>query len=124
MKRIAIVLLATCLFACSPQHETEADREEEVSLYNEHDGLTLPEEMQRELDVQLMPITDTNTIPENAVIRGAREDFAYVKKGNHFVRTVLQDLSVGDQLVTRAVKDLWMIELLAIRGGEPCCPAD
>jgi hypothetical protein len=124
MKRIASVLLATVLCACSPQHENEADREEEVSLYNEHDGLTLPADMQRELGIQLMCLKNTSAIPESAIIRGAKEDFTYVLNGKHFVRTPLERLSPGDQVVTHGVKDLWMIELLAIRGGEPCCPAD
>jgi hypothetical protein len=122
MNRIALLLLAAVLIGCGPPEEREPDHDE-VSLYSEHEGLTLPEDMQRELGLQLMSVTDTNAIPESAIIRGAKEDFGYVKKGPHFQRTLLNDISLGHELVTHGVKDLWMIELLAIRGGEPCCPA-
>jgi hypothetical protein len=122
MKYLTLIALATALIGCTPHEHHDRDaHSEEVSLYNEHDGLTLPEEMQRELGVQLMALTDTNAIPESAIIRGAKEDFTYVKDGKHFVRTPLAGLASGNEIVTHGVKDLWMIELLAIRGGEPCC---
>ena len=122
MRRLPAILLCLALVGCSPhEHDDHEARGEEVSLYDEHEGLTLPEEMQRELGVQIAPVADTNAIPESAIIRGAKEDFAYVKDGKYFVRTPLEELSAGAEIVTRGVKDLWMIELLAIRGGEPCC---
>jgi hypothetical protein len=124
MKGLAIILLSIGLLGCSPHEEYERQQDEEISLYNEHDGLTLPEDMKRELGLQLTSVTDTNAVPESAIIRGAKEDFAYVLNGKHFVHTPLERLSVGDQIVRHGAKDLWMIELLAIRGGEPCCPAD
>ena len=122
MKRFPLIVLALALIGCAPHdHDDHEAHGEEVSLYDEHHGLTLPEEMQRELGVEIMSVTDTNAIPENAIIRGAKEDFTYVKDGKIFVRTVLGNVPGGAEIVTRGVKDLWLIELLAIRGGEPCC---
>ena len=124
MKHLILFLVAAGLIGCAPHDEQEHAHEDhgpEVSLYNEHAGLTLPDEMQRELNVQLMAVTHTNAIPESAIIRGAKEDFTYVKEGTNLVRTLLHEVPVGAQVVTNGVKDLWMIELLAIRGGEPCC---
>ncbi|HZO83907.1 MAG TPA: hypothetical protein VFC26_01760 [Verrucomicrobiae bacterium] len=121
MKYLTFVLLVIMITGCQHKHEGHEPPEGEISLYDEHDGLSLPEEMQRELGVELAAVSDTNAIPESAIIRGAREDFTYVKDGKHFVRTPLGELVAGAQIVTRGVKDLWMIELLAIRGGEPCC---
>jgi hypothetical protein len=120
MKWLPLIIIAIGIIGCKTHEEAESDHAE-ISLYSEHDGLTLPEDMQRELGVQLVSLADTNHIPENAIIRGAREDFTYVKEGKHFVRTPLGEISAGAQIVTHGVKDLWMIELLAIRGGEPCC---
>jgi hypothetical protein len=122
MKWLALILIviAISLVGCKPDEEAESDHDE-ISLYDEHEGLTLPEDMQRELGVQLVSLADTNQIPESAIIRGAREDFTYVKDGKHFVRMPLGQVSAGAEIVTRGVRDLWMIELLAIRGGEPCC---
>ena len=122
MKYWILIVLVALTAGCHVEHENEAPAEE-VSLYNEHDGITLPEEMQRELGLQVSTVTDTNLVPENAIIRGAREDFTYVRSDGHFVRTLLGKLEVGDQVVTHGVKDLWRIELLAVRGGQPCCPA-
>jgi hypothetical protein len=121
MKYLLLIFVIVALMGCGHEHETDESHGDEISLYNEHDGLTLPEDMQRELGVQLMAVTDTNAIPETAIIRGAKEDFTYVKDGKHFVRTLLGQISAGQEIVTHGVKDLWMIELLAIRGGEPCC---
>jgi hypothetical protein len=121
MKYLAIIFLAITITGCRHEHEGHESHEGEISLYDEHDGLSLPEDMQRELGVELAPVTDTNAIPESAIIRGAMEDFTYVKDGKHFVRKPLGELGAGVHIVTRGVKDLWMIELLAIRGGEPCC---
>jgi len=122
MRYLAIILLLLAAAACRSERDGAEPENHEVSLYNEHDGLTLPEEMQRELGLQFMSVGDTNQIPESAIIRGAKEDFTYVKDGKHFVRTLLGDVAVGNEVVTHGVKDLWMIELLAVRGGEPCCP--
>ena len=122
MKRFYLIILAVALIGCAPHdHDDHEAPGEEVSLYDEHRGLTLPEEMQRELGVEMMAVTDTNASPESAIIRGAKEDFTYVKDGKFFVRTVLGDVPGGAEIVTRGVKDLWLIELLAIRGGQPCC---
>jgi hypothetical protein len=121
MKCLTAILCASTLIGCAPRDDDHETPAEEVSLYDAHDGLNLPPEMQRELGVALLTVTDTNTVPESAIIHGAKEDFTYVKDGKHFVRTPLSELSIGAQVVTHGVKDMWRIELLALRGGEPCC---
>ena len=122
MKYVALALLVIAICGCSSDREATESPATEVSLYDEHDGLTLPEEMQRELGLQFASVIDTNHIPESAIVRGAKEDFTYVRDGKHLVRTLLSNVAIGNEVVTRGVKDLWMIELLAVRGGEPCCP--
>ena len=121
MKCLAAIFCATALIGCAQRDEDHEAKAEEISLYDAHDGLTLPAEMQRELGVATSTVTDTNTVPESAIIRGAKEDFTYVKDGKHFVRTPLAELSTGAEIVVHGVKDMWRIELLALRGGEACC---
>ena len=137
MKSILIILMVVFLVGCSQHDEEEHSHHEEVSLFDEHEGLNLPEEIKRELAVEVVAVKDINCIPESAIVRGAQEDFAYVQRGKYLKRTPLkvgaatngcmvveEGLAVGDRIVTHPAKDLWLIELLAIRGGEPCCPVD
>lgn len=134
MKLSFLLLLLLCVLGCAPEEHSH-EREDELSLFNEDTGLNLPEEMKRELGVEVMTLSENMRVPDSALIRGVREDFVYVQKEQHFLRapvaigamadgsfTITNGLSIGDQVVVRAAKDLWMIELLAVRGGEPCCP--
>lgn len=86
----------------------------------------------------LLPVPRTNGLPTvatAAVIDSAQGAFVYAVSGEHFVRTpvktgasdgthveVLEGLYAGDEVVTRGVDTLWMIELSALKGGTPCCP--
>lgn len=86
----------------------------------------------------LLPVPRTNALPTvatSAVIDGAHGAFVYAVSGEHFVRTpvktgasdgthveVIEGLYAGDEVVTRGVDTLWMIELSALKGGTPCCP--
>ena len=76
------------------------------------------------------------SIPESAVIDGVAGAFVYAANGEHFTRTqvkvgsvtdgwveVIDGLYAGDVVATKAVDSLWLIELCALKGGTPCCPA-
>lgn len=69
-------------------------------------------------------------IPQSALLRTAEGTFAYVVNGNAYLRTpvkagteadgwveVIDGLLSGDQVVTKPVQNLWLIELRATKGG-------
>jgi multidrug efflux pump subunit AcrA (membrane-fusion protein) len=70
------------------------------------------------------------TVPKSAVLRSAEGAYAYTLNGNAYYRTaiklgaeaegqfeVMDGLLGGDVVVTKAVEELWLIELRATRGG-------
>lgn len=72
-------------------------------------------------------------IPASALLKTAEGNFVYTSNGKFFVRTpikigasdgkvveVADGLYSGDQVVTSAVKSLWMAELQILRGGKAC----
>lgn len=76
------------------------------------------------------------TVPEAAVIHGAGGAFVYAVNGEHFTRTpvklgatadgwveITDGLYAGDVVATQAADAMWLIELSALKGGSPCCPA-
>ena len=76
------------------------------------------------------------TVPEAAVIHGAVGAFVYAVIGEHFTRTpvktgavtdgwveITDGLYAGDVVAVKAAESLWLIELSALKGGSPCCPA-
>ena len=138
MKMYALLLLLLLLLCgCGGNDEGEHEPEQTVDLFQPNKGLTLPEEVKQSLGVALVEVAETNsviTIPISAVIEGAQETFVYVESGDYLVRTpikpgtavngmveITDGLLAGDRVVANAAKDLWMIELLAVRGGTPCC---
>jgi hypothetical protein len=75
-------------------------------------------------------------VPSAAIVSGAEGPFVYTVNGSHFTRTpvklgsadggwvaVVDGLYAGDSVVAKAAETLWMIELCALKGGTPCCPA-
>lgn len=109
-----------------------------VALYQKNRGVRLPDEVRTKLGVALAEVREQPfiAIPESAIIQGIEGDFVYVQSGEHFVRTLVvsgakqagwmeikDGLLPGDKVVASGAHDLWMIELLALRGGSPCCPA-
>jgi multidrug efflux pump subunit AcrA (membrane-fusion protein) len=75
-------------------------------------------------------------VPASAVLRDATTSFVYTINGSHFVRTpvkpgaqsegwveIADGLYAGDDVVARGGDALWRIELCALKGGAPCCPA-
>ena len=148
----SLLALLLVLGACNSEHAShsldETDKSQTVSLYQKNQGLLLPEEIRAKLGVTLKEIEEESfpgqggssppasiAIPESAVIQGVQGDFVYVENGEHLVRTpvvpgakhdgwieITDGLLPGDKVVTKAAHDLWMIELLALRGGSPCCP--
>lgn len=75
-------------------------------------------------------------VPASAVVDGVAGAFVYAANGGHFTRTpvktgatadgwveIRDGLYAGDVIVSRAAGELWMIELCALKGGSPCCPA-
>ena len=143
-----IVALAGCNSDGELSSNEQTENSETVSLYQKNRGLLLPEEVRASLGVTLIDVEakslseQTNAssavplvVPESALIQGVQEDFVYVENGEHFVRTpvvvgtrrdgwleITEGLLPGDKVVAKAAHDLWMIELLALRGGSPCCP--
>lgn len=74
--------------------------------------------------------TPVTVIPSSAVLRAAEGTFVYVVNGSAFYRTsvklgsetenkieVTDGLYAGDQVVTKPVETLWIIELRATKGG-------
>ncbi len=75
----------------------------------------------------------TVCIPASALLTTARGDFVYVVNGHYFFRSpvlagrrsddcieIRDGLFEGDRVVSHGVKQLWLIELQAINGGEAC----
>jgi multidrug efflux pump subunit AcrA (membrane-fusion protein) len=69
-------------------------------------------------------------------VEGVEGPFVYTANGSHFTRTVVRlgavsdgwvevvdGLYAGDSVVSKAADTVWMIELCALKGGAPCCPA-
>jgi hypothetical protein len=81
----------------------------------------------------------TNTVlavPASAVVDGVAGAFVYAVNGAHFTRTAVKTgatdnglmeitdgLYAGDVVAAKAADSLWLIELSALKGGSPCCPA-
>lgn len=72
-------------------------------------------------------------IPRSAVLRTTLGLFVYVANGGHFLRTpvkvgaisaekaeIVEGLYAGDQVVVRAVDQLWLAELRFTKGGGHC----
>lgn len=82
-------------------------------------------------------VSDTNSvivIPTAALFHTTAGDFVYLENGKHFVRAAVQPgrtdgefteiadgLYLGDKVVIRPVKTLWMTELHNVNGGDACC---
>jgi multidrug efflux pump subunit AcrA (membrane-fusion protein) len=75
-------------------------------------------------------------VPETAVLRGADGCYVYAVNGAHLTRTPVKigavtdglveiedGLYAGDAVVGTGVENLWLVELCALKGGTPCCPA-
>ena len=141
MKRLTTILICAFLAGCRAEHHEDGDHEghgsaETLSLYQKDRGLLLPAELRSSLGVKFIEITDLPAlVPKSAVVEGVQEDFVYAQNGEHLVRTpvvtgaargnevqLTEGVLAGDRVVATAAHDLWMIELLAIRGGSPCCP--
>lgn len=69
-------------------------------------------------------------VPESALLRTVEGAFVYAVNGDSYIRTAVKTgaetdgwveiadgLLAGDQVVTRAVETLWMVELRATKGG-------
>ena len=75
-------------------------------------------------------------VPETALLACANGSFVYTVNGKHLTRTAVKTgavsegfveiedgLYAGDSVVAKGVDNLWFIELSALKGGTPCCPA-
>jgi multidrug efflux pump subunit AcrA (membrane-fusion protein) len=75
-------------------------------------------------------------IPESALLVTAEGSFVYVVNGTHLTRTKIKTgassegavevedgLYAGDSVAAKGVQSLWIVELSALKGGTPCCPA-
>ena len=73
------------------------------------------------------------TIPRSALLRTAQGTFVYAVNGEAYIRTevkagsastdkieITDGLFAGDQVVTKPVETLWLIELRATKGGGHC----
>ena len=139
MKHLVMILLMLVVgMGCGSNHEAEHDDDSEstVSLYHKDRGLLLPAELRASLGIRFIEVANVpTTVPKGAVVEGVQEDFVYVQNGDHVVRTpvvigvprgehveITEGILAGDYIVATGAHDLWMIELLAVRGGSPCCP--
>ena len=75
-------------------------------------------------------------VPESAVLVAADGCYVYTVNGTHLTRTRIKTgatsarfveiedgLYVGDWVAVKGVENLWLVELSALKGGTPCCPA-
>ena len=75
-------------------------------------------------------------VPETALLACANGSFVYTVNGKHLTRTAVKTgaasdgfveiengLYAGDSVAAKGVDNLWFIELSALKGGTPCCPA-
>jgi hypothetical protein len=75
-------------------------------------------------------------IPVSALLVTAEGSFVYVVNGTHLTRTKIKSgassegvvqvqdgLYAGDSVASKGVESLWIVELSALKGGTPCCPA-
>ena len=75
-------------------------------------------------------------VPETAVLRCADGCYVYAVNGLHLTRTPVKigavadglveiedGLYAGDAVVRQGIENLWLVELSALKGGAPCCPA-
>jgi multidrug efflux pump subunit AcrA (membrane-fusion protein) len=75
-------------------------------------------------------------IPASALLVTAEGCFVYVVNGTHLTRTKIKTgsssegvvevedgLYAGDSVAIKGVQSLWIVELSALKGGTPCCPA-
>lgn len=73
------------------------------------------------------------TVPQAALLRTVEGTFVYAVNGGAYFRTAVKTgresggwveitdgLLTGDQVVTKAVESLWLIELRATKGGDAC----
>ena len=134
------LLVVVVLCSCREAEHAEVEPAQTQALFEPDKGLNLPKDVKEAIGVMLVEAFQTNgaiTIPVSAIIEGAQETFVYVDSSGYFVRTpvktgtplegaieITDGLSGGERVVARAVKDLWMVELLARRGGHACCEAE
>jgi hypothetical protein len=75
-------------------------------------------------------------VPESALLTTADGRYVYTVNGTHLTRTpvktgttcagfvaVEDGLYAGDLVAVKGVENLWLVELSALKGGTPCCPA-
>ena len=75
-------------------------------------------------------------VPESALLFAADGSYVYTVNGTHLTRTCvkagatsegfveIQDgLYAGDSVAAKGIENLWIVELSALKGGTPCCPA-
>ena len=75
-------------------------------------------------------------VPRTALLTGAEGDSVYTVNGTHLTRTrvkagmtcgdkveIRDGLYAGDLVAKKGVESLWAVELSALKGGTPCCPA-
>lgn len=76
------------------------------------------------------------TVPTSAVLETADGRYVYTVNGSHLTRTrvkvgptsegftgIEEGLYAGDAVAAKGVDELWLVELSALKGGTPCCPA-
>ena len=75
-------------------------------------------------------------VPESALLTTADGSYVYTVNNAHLIRTrvkpgaasdgfveIEDGLYVGDSVAAKGVDGLWLVELSALKGGTPCCPA-
>lgn len=75
-------------------------------------------------------------VPESALLTAADGSYVYTVNGSHLTRTrvkpgavsegfveIEDGLYAGDSVAAKGVDGLWLVELSALKGGTPCCPA-
>jgi hypothetical protein len=75
-------------------------------------------------------------VPESALLTAADGTYVYTLNGTHLTRirvrtgasadgfVAIEDgLYAGDFVAAKGIENVWLVELSALKGGTPCCPA-
>lgn len=82
------------------------------------------------------PTKPSLVIPQSALLACAEGSYVYAVNGKHLTRTAVKaglpengfveiedGLYAGDSIAAKGAENLWFVELSALKGGTPCCPA-
>lgn len=137
-------LLSTIFFVLGfALSECRAEETRDASFgarFKEGKGIEVSTETKEILDIQTVEVEEEQegaqtvaVIPASSLLKTVTGNYVYVMNGKHYLRTqvttsridghtahITEGLFPGDEVVTKAVNNLWYAELQALRGGKAC----